>query len=415
MEIALTITMQNPWLMRRSDLSTGRARGGRQRAAPGLPDAIHREFVEALFEMALPVLGLGVVYVGVALVAARAFSDPILSAFALAGGLVTAGRLALIAAYRRRRQAPAGDRLRAWERRYAAGSYVFALLLAAINLRALAWHEPILHLVTVSLVFGYGAGIVARISIRPRICATSMLLAAVPTVVALLVHAGLDRSDPAHFQLFLVEAALLAVITGLSIQTMLHLYRTATRHLTTEHDLAHLAKRDALTGLANRLLLRERFEACVTAPRIDDAKLAVLCLDLDGFKPVNDTLGHPAGDALLRAVAQRLSETVRAEDTVARLGGDEFVILQTQVTHADEMQMLARRIIRTLSQPYDIEGKQARISASIGIAVADMAQPNLDYLLSSADTALYLAKADGKGRARFAATPIGKGASRVAA
>jgi len=400
--------------MRRSDFTTGHARGGRPRATTGLPEAVHREFVASLFDMTWPVLGMGMVYVGVALVAANAFHDLAMAILAAAAGAVTAARLCLIAAYRRSAPPTDAQKVHAWERRYAFGSYAFAVLLAAFNLRAFTYHEPLLQMVTVSLVFGYGAGIVARISIRPRICVTSMLLAAGPTLLAILVHAGMDIGIPTHFQLALVEALLLAVITGLSIQTMVHLYRTATQHLTAEHDLAHLPKRDALTGLANRLLLRERFEACVTQ-RQDGTKLAVLCLDLDGFKPVNDTLGHPAGDALLRAVALRLTETVRSEDTVARLGGDEFAILQTHVSHANEAQMLARRIIRALSQPYQIEGRGVRISVSIGIALTDIAHPNLDYLLSNADTALYMAKADGKGRARFAATPIGRSNPRIAA
>src|SRR5262249_21713189 len=128
---------------------------------------------------------------------------------------------------------------------------------------------------------------------------------------------------------------------------------------------------------------------------------AVLCLDLDEFKSVNDTLGHPAGDTLLRAVSARLRSCVREADTVARLGGDEFSVLQTDIGRPEDAGALAQRIINVLDDPFDIEGHQVIIGASIGIAMAPHDGQSAEELLRNADMALYRAKADGRSTYRF--------------
>ena len=125
--------------------------------------------------------------------------------------------------------------------------------------------------------------------------------------------------------------------------------------------------------------------------------LAVLCLDLDRFKQVNDTLGHPAGDALLRAVAGRLAGCLRDCDTVARLGGDEFAVIQAPLGRAEDAATLAQRIVKTLSEPYDLSGHNVMIGASVGIALAPADTADGDLILNMADMALYRAKADGRG------------------
>ncbi|RZI73313.1 MAG: GGDEF domain-containing protein, partial [Pseudomonas sp.] len=124
-------------------------------------------------------------------------------------------------------------------------------------------------------------------------------------------------------------------------------------------------------------------------------------IDLDGFKPINDKHGHPAGDLVLKEVAKRLEATVRGSDIVARLGGDEFVILQANVTEASEAELLARRIIKRLSAPIDIGEVSVSISGSVGIARSEDFGCDLDLLLSCADQALYRSKAAGKNRLNF--------------
>ena len=168
-----------------------------------------------------------------------------------------------------------------------------------------------------------------------------------------------------------------------------------------EARVAHMAHHDALTGLPNRVMMRIRMEEALTRLRRSGKSVATLCIDLDNFKSVNDTLGHPCGDHLLQCVAQRLRSALRAEDTAVRLGGDEFAVVQTDVQDPAEVSALARRILEDLSEPYDIMGHQVLIGASIGIAMAPGDGIDADKLLKSADLALYRAKADGKGAFRF--------------
>ncbi len=164
--------------------------------------------------------------------------------------------------------------------------------------------------------------------------------------------------------------------------------------------MAFMARHDALTGLPNRVLYREQMEHALAQVR-RGASLAVLCLDLDHFKAVNDTLGHSVGDGLLHAVAQRLLAETREVDTVVRLGGDEFAIIQAAATQPTESKALAERLVQALSDPFHISEHHLAISASVGIAIASDGTSTAETLLKSADLALYRAKADGRGTYRF--------------
>jgi len=168
-----------------------------------------------------------------------------------------------------------------------------------------------------------------------------------------------------------------------------------------EARISHMARHDGLTDLPNRILFRERAEEALVAMGRDDGKAAFLCLDLDHFKTVNDTLGHPVGDALLKDVAARLRKVVREGDTVARLGGDEFVIIQTRADQPVEATALAQRVIDALSAPYVVDGHGVVISASVGISIAPDDGSNADQLLKNGDMALYRAKAEGRRTYRF--------------
>jgi diguanylate cyclase (GGDEF)-like protein len=167
-----------------------------------------------------------------------------------------------------------------------------------------------------------------------------------------------------------------------------------------EMKISHMARHDALTDLPNRVLLRERLnEALAQVDR--GQRLAVLYLDLDQFKNVNDSLGHPVGDELLRIVAARLRDCVRETDTISRVGGDEFFIIQSGIGDATDAERLARRLVEVIRAPYDLQGHRIMIDASIGIALAPADGSDADDLLKNADMALYGAKADGRGVYRF--------------
>ncbi|HUD40784.1 MAG TPA: EAL domain-containing protein [Dokdonella sp.] len=164
--------------------------------------------------------------------------------------------------------------------------------------------------------------------------------------------------------------------------------------------IVYMAHHDALTGLANRILFQEKLEEALGLARRGHVA-ALLFLDLDRFKEVNDTLGHPTGDALLRAVTARLQTVLRECDIVARLGGDEFAILQADVHQPAAASTLAGRLVEVLRAPYDIDGQQVVIGASVGIAVIDAQAGSVERLLQNADLALYRAKEDGRGCFRF--------------
>jgi two-component system cell cycle response regulator len=160
--------------------------------------------------------------------------------------------------------------------------------------------------------------------------------------------------------------------------------------------LEALALYDPLTGLANRRLLSDRLSVALIHARRNMSAVAVVYLDLDGFKQINDMLGHSVGDVLLKLVAERLVATVRQEDTVARVGGDEFILGLWHVSGADYAATVASKVIEAVSQPYDIEGHAVRITISAGIGLYPVHGEDADTLMKSADLALYDAKRAGK-------------------
>ena len=165
--------------------------------------------------------------------------------------------------------------------------------------------------------------------------------------------------------------------------------------------LESLALKDPLTGLANRRLLAERMSMALVHARRNKSTMAVVYLDLDGFKQINNTLGHGAGDALLKMVAGRLVATVREEDTVARLGGDEFIIALWHVSGTDDAATVALKVIEAVSQPYGIEGHTVSITTSAGVGIYPVHGEDADTLMKSADLALYEAKRAGKNAYRI--------------
>jgi diguanylate cyclase (GGDEF)-like protein len=164
----------------------------------------------------------------------------------------------------------------------------------------------------------------------------------------------------------------------------------------TEQRLAHLAHHDALTDLPNRRRIRERIEELLLLSR-KGTKFAVLCIDLDRFKPINDAFGHQLGDELLKSVARRLRECVPKADTVGRMGGDEFVVVQESENQPHDASVLAAWICEVLGEPFDFEGQKMVVGATVGIATAPVHGNEPEKLLRNADLAMYRAKSDGRG------------------
>lgn len=180
------------------------------------------------------------------------------------------------------------------------------------------------------------------------------------------------------------------------------LYKQLEQH---SRELESLAMHDALTGLPNRRLFMDRLALAIAYARRNKCTMAVMYLDLDGFKRINDTLGHDVGDILLSMVATRLLDAVRQEDTVARLGGDEFVIAMWGLGHGEGMVKLVTKVILAVAQPYLIQGQQVNITTSVGVSIYPAHGEEEETLLKNADLALYEAKRSGKNRYRIAVGP----------
>lgn len=182
-----------------------------------------------------------------------------------------------------------------------------------------------------------------------------------------------------------------------------------------QDEMRHLANHDALTGLANRRLLQDRLEAQIDHAAREGQSLAVMYMDLDGFKKVNDTIGHDVGDVLLQHVARRLKAAVRVSDTVARIGGDEFIVVVPELHEAGTAAQIAKTLVEAISKPYSINGTTVKVSASIGISLYPHCGASSDELMHVADQALNQAKNSGKNQYRFASNPDGGEKQGVAA
>jgi diguanylate cyclase (GGDEF)-like protein len=176
------------------------------------------------------------------------------------------------------------------------------------------------------------------------------------------------------------------------IQSTARLAGIAIEKKQSEMELEHMAHMDQLTGLPNRVLFMDRLNQALARARRQEEKLAVLFIDLDHFKIINDRHGHKAGDIVLKEIAIKLKVCVRKMDTVARFGGDEFTIVLTEISGVEDAAMVARKVIDTLAEPQQIEGEEYTIGGSIGISLYPQNGEDMDTLLAKADTAMYHAK-----------------------
>ena len=177
---------------------------------------------------------------------------------------------------------------------------------------------------------------------------------------------------------------------------MVRTFTDITERKQAEARIAQMATHDDLTGLANRTLFRQRVDQAIGRTQRYGKPFALLMLDLDRFKPINDALGHPVGDAVLKEAARRLKQCVRDTDTVARLGGDEFAILQASASSEDEVGRLARRILEAVAEPVEVNGNRISIGTTIGVAFAPRDALTHDHLIARADQALYEGKKTGR-------------------
>jgi diguanylate cyclase (GGDEF)-like protein len=206
--------------------------------------------------------------------------------------------------------------------------------------------------------------------------------------------------DLRSLYLTVLLTVLIAGLTAALAGYILHVNRKLARALQAsqraEQALRHMAQHDTLTGLPNRALFADRLSQALAAAQRDRHRLALLFIDLDGFKPVNDTLGHGAGDVLLQEVARRLLHCVRGSDSVARIGGDEFVVLLRTLETPDNACQIADKICDAVRQPVLLEGRQCQVSASVGLAIYPDHGATEGELMRHADSAMYAAKHAGR-------------------
>jgi diguanylate cyclase (GGDEF)-like protein len=236
-----------------------------------------------------------------------------------------------------------------------------------------------------------------------RIITPGVILPYVPVSIGLVVTVTLvirDGSlDPV---LYLLGVAVMVLVIARQFVALRDNSVLTRELLGRERQLAHLAFHDPLTGLANRTLFYDRVGHAVLRQDRAGTPVGLLYIDLDGFKAINDGLGHAAGDELLKEVAERLAACLRSSDTVARLGGDEFAVLADPVHEVDDIMIVANRIVATIGEAFPLSSGVARIGASVGVATRTPGHGDLDDFLQRADSAMYAAKAAGKGRSVLA-------------
>jgi diguanylate cyclase (GGDEF)-like protein len=353
------------------------------------PTTVYVELIAATFTMLVPAAIMSAIFLAVGSFCAVEIGG-MLPWVAIGSGMVaSAGRLGVILAYRRQSPLRLADRAvsAVWQFRLALSTLLFAASLALLGVASFLSAKPLPQMLATGLLFGFCSGAVARGYIRPQICAACVTLATLPVAFAAALQGGLGH--------LILAGMFLAFLAG-SLETIGYAYRLAREQIATRNEMTMVARHDPLTGLANRFGLREAFDDLLKAHR-DLPMVAVHCLDLDRFKPINDRFGHPAGDALLRELATRILAIAREGDIAARLGGDEFTVVQAGIGHPAEAELFARRLARAIGAPYDIDGKSIEIGVSLGYATSPPEIASLDDLLVAADVTLYRVKRAGGG------------------
>jgi diguanylate cyclase (GGDEF)-like protein len=358
-----------------------------------LPETTYIELVQSLFDLVVPAVIMTVCFAGTGAYILSRHEDWLLTSFYGLGLAASAARLTILFGYR---HDVGSDRMdghlaRRIERRFGFGYIGFAATFGAFCARGCAIADPDLHMLLVALLFGYGAGVAATVSLRPWISITAILIAIVPTILV-----SLFQPTAAYWGTGLLTALFLAG----GVLSMVQRYRETSAQITMRRLMEKLAREDSLTGLPNRLVLRERFEQ-LTARSLGDELIAVHCVDINQLDPVNETYGHMAGDALLKAVAQRLRRVARGDNLVIHLNGDDFVIIQPNIESASEAETLAHQIVATLDKSYVVAGEDIIITANIGYAIDLQAGAELEQLLLGAERALTSGKRQASGVASY--------------
>jgi diguanylate cyclase (GGDEF)-like protein len=356
-----------------------------------VPDQkFHYELVRALYSTPLSIfIAVGVAATIMAIVTALS-GDWIYGLFVTAFLIVGAARAATIALYQRARH-DANDvtSVKRWELRALLGAWAFAGLVGGVGAYTVRAHPGSeLEILISCCVMGYIAGISSRNASRPVISVGQITLTCIPFTLALIA-----RADIVH----LLLAAFVGVLYLSTIVICRSVFDNIVSRQIAFRKIEVIVQRDALTDLWNRAAFLELLERHIAAVKGSRNIIALISIDLDRFKDINDTLGHPVGDTILRDVANRIRSVVRPGDEIARIGGDEFLVMlvTTDVAEADAA---ARRILAIFSSPFKVNTRQNSCGASIGYAIAPTDGATLETLFRNSDLALYEAKRQGRGQ-----------------
>lgn len=354
-----------------------------------LPEGTYIELVQSLFGLVVPAVIMTLCFIGTGAYILSRHPDDLLFLFYGLGIAASIGRLAVLFGQRRKALSPnlGGQVARAIERRFGYSYIAFAIAFGLFSARAYWVVDIDLHVPLVAMVFGYGAGVAATVSLRLWVSLTAILIAIVPMILVSLIVPG-----SSHF----ATGLLTALFLGGGVLSMVQRYRDMSSQISMRRLMETLARQDSLTGLPNRLVLRERFEA-LAADSDGSELIAVHCVDINRLEPVNEAYGHMAGDALLKAVAQRLRRVVRGDNLVIHLNGDDFVVIQPNMVEAREAELLAHQIVANLDKSYAVAGEDIIITANIGYTVDVQRGADLERLLAAAERALASGKRGASG------------------
>jgi diguanylate cyclase (GGDEF)-like protein len=347
-------------------------------------DAVYGEIIATLYGTVVPIVftGIGLAIVGT--IAARQTGDTFTAALTALGLVISFIRTLDLFAYRRLVAAAPLARAEAvvWEWRYATGTVIMAFIIGLFAARSLMLEDAICSVMAIGVGFGFGAGVVSRLSLRPITAIMDLGVIGVPVIAT----AFLQRLDAPH-----VGLGLLMTIFMIASFEMVRLsYNSTLNQMTLKQQFEQLSRTDPMTGLLNRSVLATDLARIVA--ECGDRRVVVHAIDLDHFKAANDRFGHPVGDALLRQVAARLQSVAGQGDLIVRMGGDEFILAQRSVSGRGDAERMVRRILESVSAPYCINDNDIVIGASIGIAISPDDGQSVEALLSRSDKALYEAK-----------------------
>ncbi len=353
--------------------------------AASISDAVYVEVIGTLHGTMVPIVFAGASQAIVGGIAARQTGDIVTAVLTVIGVIVALIRGFGVLAFRRHAaKKPPLDRAEAarWGRPYAIGTASTASILGLFAARSLMLDDSICSMMAIGIAFGFGAGIVARLSLLPVLALFDLSVLGLPATAV-----AFARLDAPHVGL----GMLIAIYLVGSFEMVRLTFNSTVNQIMLKEQFEKLARLDPMTGVFNRSVLASDLPAIIAGR--EGGMVAIHAIDLDYFKAANDRFGHPVGDALLKQVAGRLTSLAGPGGLVVRMGGDEFILIQPGARSRNEAELLAQRIVGTVSAAYCVAGHEVVIGASIGVAMSPDDGQSVEALLSRSDKALYQAKA----------------------